>query len=146
VARPRSRNAVPDSIGARLQELFDKVHPADRGSFTADEVAEMTEETAYPAVSASYINALLRGSRDNPTVNTLGALAEVFRVPVGYFFDKQLAEEVQANIALAAAVRDAGIQDLVNRSAKLSPAGRRALAAMITSLQDVENAKNRGDD
>lgn len=144
MARPRSTNFVPDSIAARLHELFNKVHPADRGPFTADEVAELTKKTAYPAVSPSYINQLLRGTRDNPTVNTLGALAEVFHVPVGYFFNKDVAEEVQANIALTAAVRDSGIQDLVNRSVKMSPAGRRSLAAMITAIQELENAKTHG--
>lgn len=139
MARPRRKAAPPGSVGDRLRELMDKVHPADRGPFDVQEIAEMTKSTQYPPISASYVDALLRGERDNPTVNTIQALAAVFHVPAAYFFDDTTAEEVQANIALTIAVRDSGMADLVNRSAKLSPAGRRALAGMITSLQNLED-------
>ncbi|WP_432522991.1 helix-turn-helix domain-containing protein [Kineococcus sp. SYSU DK006] len=76
---------VEGSIAARLEYLFRVVHPQGRGPLTAQEVADKTLENGHP-VTASYITQLRRGSKSNPTVDSLRALAEVFNVPVGYFF------------------------------------------------------------
>ena len=71
------------TLAQRLQYLFrTRLHPDEYREYTVDEVAA-TFRT--PGARANIYN-ILSGKNDNPRRYTLIALAEFFRVPVGFFF------------------------------------------------------------
>lgn len=75
------------TLAARIDHLIATVHPAGRGPYSYQEVADGIRAQGGPTISAQYLNQLHRGRRDNPTKQHLEALARYFGVPVGYFFD-----------------------------------------------------------
>jgi transcriptional regulator with XRE-family HTH domain len=93
-----------------------------------------------------------RGTRDNPTMQHLAALAGFFGVSPAYFFDDEIAAGTDAKLSeVVAALREAGIeesrwQDLQDtgvkrvavRAAGLSPQGLRAAEAILHNLRATE--------
>lgn len=129
-----------DPIADRIERLFATVHPPDRGPYKSHEVAEMTQRTPHP-LSAPYVRQLRAGRRINPTVGSLRALAEVFGVPLVYFFDDREAERFDADLALAQALASAGVEAMAEGPvATLSAASKKALAEIIKQMQAVDEA------
>ena len=81
---------------------------------------------------------LRTGRRANPSVPLLQALARYFKVPVAYFLDEAVADELSSQLRLLSAIRDSDIQQLALRSHGLSPESRAALAALIERLRAAE--------
>lgn len=135
----RSEPLPEGSIAARLAYLMDIAHPPDRGPYLPDEVAEMTQRTAHP-LTASYVRQLRLGSRTNPTVDSLRVLAEVFGVPITFFFDERDQATLEADIDLAKALTAVDAESLTSSTAALSPASKKALAEIIRQLQAVQEA------
>jgi transcriptional regulator with XRE-family HTH domain len=131
------------TLADRLNRLFATVKPAGRDSFTNQEVAAAT------GLSVSLLRYLRSGERDNPTIQTLEALARFFGVPVAYFYDDQAAgrideqlQKLQAMAALQQALQRDGVQQLATRMGELSDGG----IAAITQLVDLllkENGPRR---
>src|SRR6266542_1671301 len=85
-----------ESFATKLDRLFRMMHPRDRGPYTLEEVVEIMRQRGIATISINYLAALRKGTRDNPTKQQLEGLADVFGVPVGYFFDEddELVEEI----------------------------------------------------
>jgi ESX-1-secreted protein regulator len=133
----------------RLNFLFETVRPrGETREYANSEVAAATD------VSGSYIGYLRKGVRDNPSVDTVQALARFFGVRPSYFVDdEQDAEEaaaVEARLRLRQALTDPGIERLAMRAAEaeLSPAALDAITEMIDQVRRLEQAappkKSRG--
>jgi transcriptional regulator with XRE-family HTH domain len=142
------------TLAEKLDRLFATKHPADRGPFTLREVAEMVtqqelrkQEPGSPPpvkISFSYLSQLRTGTKDNPSFKQLAALAEFFGVSVTYFTGSAPeVDRIDAELALTAAMRDAGVRDLALRASNLTPAGLRALAGVLQGLEDVPGMVNR---
>ncbi|MFF7637292.1 helix-turn-helix domain-containing protein [Kitasatospora sp. NPDC008050] len=89
------------TIAARLDHLFQEIHPAGRGPFSYHEVAQAIRDQAGPdgpTVSHGTLQQIRTGAKTNPTVKTLEAVAAFFGVPVGYFLDDTVAERVDARV------------------------------------------------
>jgi transcriptional regulator with XRE-family HTH domain len=134
-------------LTARLNYLFATVRPADEErEFTNSEVAAET------GVSASYIGYLRKGVRDNPSVDTVQALARFFGVRPSYLVDDELDEaqvaEIEAQLRLVRALRNPAIKRLAMRAAEadLSPTALDTITAMIDEVRKLEqaSARNRG--
>lgn len=143
--RPSRRRTLAD----RLNVLFETVRPpGEDREFTNSEVAAAT------AVSGSYIGYLRRGVRDNPSVETVQALARFFGVRPSYLVDDDEDEErtadTEARLRLFRALNDPGIRQLALRAADadLSRAGLEAVTAMIDQVRKLEGeaatARRRG--
>lgn len=126
------------TLAVLIDRLLETVHPAGRGPYTYEEVADGIRAAGGPTISAQYLNQLHRGRRDNPTKQHLEALAAFFGVPVAYFFDEQQAELVDEEIALLKVIRDAEVKDLALRTLELGPEARRSVAAVIEELGRFE--------
>jgi transcriptional regulator with XRE-family HTH domain len=125
------------TLAEKVDHLFHEIRPA-RGEYSNEHVANAIREAGGPTISATYIWQLRKGIRDNPTKKHLEALSGFFGVPVSYFFDDTLAERVDAELGLLAALRDSSIRQIALRAQDLSPASRQAIAAMVEQARRVE--------
>src|SRR5213595_4204669 len=108
------------TFAERLDHLFKEVHPPNRGPYTYAEVAQAILEASGgdgTVISASGIQQLRTGTRANPKMGTIKALADFFGVPASYFFDDEVAERTKAEITLVTAMRDQKVARVALRSA-----------------------------
>src|SRR5438093_3277208 len=99
----------PRTVGEKLEHLFRTVRRPDRREYSNEEVASAILGEQGETISSSYIWYLRTGQRDNPTFKHINALARFFGVPPAYFFDDDTTERVEAELALLAAMKDAGV-------------------------------------
>ncbi|BCY13436.1 hypothetical protein L3i22_085240 [Actinoplanes sp. L3-i22] len=103
-------------ISRRLKHLYETVP-----GFTDDRVSRDLATRGLP-VSPQYIQQLRTGVRNNPTVNVLYGIAEVFGVPSTYLIaDDDEAKRVEDQLALLAVLKKAGVTALALRAASLGP-------------------------
>jgi hypothetical protein len=107
------------TFGQRLDHLFKTVHPAERGEYSYHEVVAGIAARGGPTISASYVWQLRKGQRDNPTHRHIAALSEFFSVPPAYFFDDVLARQVDRDLEVRMALKNAGVRRMAFRSAGL---------------------------
>lgn len=130
------------SLAEKIDRLLTTVHPAARGPYTYAEVEKELKERGGATISATYLWQLHKGERDNPTKKHLEAIAAFFGVPPAYFFDDELADRVEAELADLAALRDAGVRSLAQRAAGLPPQGREAVRQMIEAMHGMSNGNS----
>lgn len=126
------------SLAERLEHLFRTVHPASRGEYSSEEVANAIAERGGATISATYIWMLRKGTRDNPTKKHIEALSDFFGVAPAYFFDDEAAARIESELAVVAALRDAAVHRVALRAAGLSPESLAALAEMIDRVRTLE--------
>ncbi len=73
-------------FAARLNKLFETVHPPGRKPHTNAEVAAALTASGHP-ISKPYLSQLRSGQRTNPSDETVAALAKFFKVKPDYFFN-----------------------------------------------------------
>ncbi|MGN9810348.1 XRE family transcriptional regulator [Micromonospora sp. BQ11] len=123
------------TLADRLNHLFEVVRPAGRDRpYSNPEVARAVSARGEVQISAQYLWALRNGSRDNPTVKQIDALAAFFGVPPAYFLSDERAADIDEQLALLAAVRDADVREIMRRSSTLSGPDRLAVLRIIKSL------------
>jgi transcriptional regulator with XRE-family HTH domain len=127
----------PGFLAERLNCLFETVHPPGRAPYSNEEVARAVREQGGD-ISRAYLSYLRNGERANPTFQHLQALARFFGVTPAYFFDDDVAAEVNAQLDLVVSLRDAGVRAVALRAAGLSPRGLQALAAIIEEVRSLE--------
>jgi transcriptional regulator with XRE-family HTH domain len=126
------------TFAARLDHLFRTVHPQGRGEYSYREVAKAIDDRHGPTtISASYLNQLRTGVKDNPTKRHIEALATFFGVPAAYFFDDGAASRIDAELDLLAALRDSGVRQIAMRAAGLPPQGLESVRQMIELARSV---------
>jgi transcriptional regulator with XRE-family HTH domain len=127
----------------RLNHLFATVRAPSGREYTNAEAALATD------VSATYIGYLRRGTRDNPSVETVRGLARFFGVRPSYLVDDEPdgddTAKPQLYGRLAEALRNPAVSRLAMRAAQadLSPAAIDAIAAMIDEVEKLEQAAAR---
>ncbi|GGX81625.1 helix-turn-helix domain-containing protein [Streptomyces anandii] len=135
----------PQTLAGKLNHLFRTVVPAGRGPYSVEEVAKTITDTGVP-ISGSYIWLLRKGQRDNPTLRHLTALARFFGVPPAYFFDDSVTTDVNAELALLTALRDAGVKEVALRAAGVSPRSLASIREVIDRVRELEGLPNDGPD
>jgi transcriptional regulator with XRE-family HTH domain len=130
-------------FAARLNHLFAVVPgPSGRSPWTNDEAAaEMA--TRGVSMSAAYLSQLRTGKRDNPSARHVAAIADLFGVPMEYFFDADAAAKIDADLRLLTAVRDAGVQSIALRAQGLSPQSLSSIADMIEHIRRLEQVPDQ---
>ncbi|WP_250031728.1 helix-turn-helix domain-containing protein [Paractinoplanes maris] len=133
------------TLAEKLRYLLETVKSERGDSFTNAEVAAGT------GLSPSYIGYLIRGERDNPTLQNAEALAKFFGVPVVYFtadddaaerIDQQL-ERLRSMLKLKRAMQRADVEQLATRMLNLSSNGVEAIAHLVELLIDKERDTTR---
>lgn len=125
------------SLADRLNHLFAMVHPADRGPYSNEEVAQAIRHDGGE-ISRAYIAYLRNGERTNPTMQHLEALAAFFGVKPSYFFDEDSATSTDAELDLLLAIRDSGVRTIALRAAGLSPQSIKTVTDIIERVRDLE--------
>jgi transcriptional regulator with XRE-family HTH domain len=137
---------------ARLDHLFRTVRAPDGGEYTYRQVAAGIEGLVGYKTSSSYLQELRAGLRISPSMKHLHGLCAFFGVPIAYFFDEDLAARVDAQLELAASLRDPYVRELAVQAAGLSAEALQAItqivrhARRIEGLVDVGNGAGGPDD
>ena len=80
-ARPLRR-----TLADKVNWLIDRAHPAGRGPYTNNEVAELIEKTTGEQISYTQIWKLANGQAQNPQMRLIEAIAKTFGVPAAFFW------------------------------------------------------------
>jgi transcriptional regulator with XRE-family HTH domain len=123
---------------ARLDHLFQTFRAADGGEYTYRQVADGIEQRVGYRTSASYLQVLRTGVRINPSIKHLHGLCAFFGVPIEYFFDEDLARQLDAQLKLAASLRDPAVRGLATRAAGLSAEALDSLTRMVEHVRRLE--------
>ncbi|MER6668279.1 helix-turn-helix domain-containing protein [Amycolatopsis japonica] len=86
------------SLAEKLDHLFAHVTRRNGGEFTYEEVASAITAEGV-TISQSYVWQLRKGKKDNPTLKHLQGLADFFGVPVTYFFNEDVSDRVDRQLA-----------------------------------------------
>ncbi|MEV0155146.1 XRE family transcriptional regulator [Micromonospora sp. NPDC050686] len=135
----------PGNLADRLNQLFATVRRPDRREYSNEEVASAILQRQGVTVSASYLWYLRTGQRDNPTVRHLNALAAFFGVPTAYFVDDEAARRVDAELAVATAMRDVGVRTVALRANGLSAESLETIRDVIDRVRQLEGLPPTGD-
>ena len=123
------------TLADKVNWLIDRAHPAGRGPYTNNEVADLIEKTTGEQISYTQIWKLRNGQAQNPQMRLIEAMARTFGVPAAFFFpefDEKQAGLLQQQVELLAMIRDADIDAFELRTILgLSPQARKAITDLI---------------
>lgn len=128
----------PD-FAAKLQKLFDIVRKPNEPPMSNQTAVEKIKEKTGVAISATYMWQLRNGSRTNPTVQHVRAIAKFFGVPTSYLVDNDSDDRIEAQLGLLVNLRDSGVRDLAARASGLTPDALRGMVAMLDAARKVEH-------
>ncbi len=130
-------------LADRLNHLFSTVPRPDRKGLWTNDQASTALAAAGTYMSAAYISQMRSGKRNNPSARNLAAIAELFAVPLDYFFNPEIAAKIDADLQLLVAVRDSGVQGVALRARGLSAESLAGLAGIIDQVRKLERLPER---
>ncbi|OLZ66460.1 hypothetical protein AV521_28375 [Streptomyces sp. IMTB 2501] len=133
-------------LGDRLGGLIAALYPDEHKRPGYTRLARMIRESTGGTISATYLWELVTGRKRNVTLEQLGVLAEFFGVPLEYFVNDEVSRRITAQLALAAALRDAKVRRLALRAEGLSPGSLDALLTIVNEARRVENLDRAGEE
>lgn len=131
------------TLAEKLDRLFKTAHPRGRGEYSYEEVADGIRRRGEATISASYLWELRTGQKDNPRKKHLEVIADFFGISPAYFFDDAIAERIDAQLELFAALRQANVRELALRVADLSPETIRTIAQLVERARELEGLDER---
>lgn len=136
------------SLADKLNHLFATVVSPRGKPYSSREVAEAIRRDLGVEISLSYIGFLRAGTKTNPTMRHLEALAQFFRVPPAYFFDDQTTDTVDEQLRqlrslrdLQAALDDDQVRIVALKARGLSPASLDHIAQILDHVRSLEQNK-----
>lgn len=129
------------TLAEKLEHLFATIHPRDRGEYSLQEVCDGVREQGGPGMTTNYLWQLRSGLRDNPSKAHLEALGRFFGIDPKYFLDSDVADQIDRELDLIVAMRDAGIRNLALRASRLTPEG---LQVALNIVEQVAQLETRG--
>jgi len=131
-----------ETLADKISWLMEHANPSGRGPLSAQDVSYLLLEVAGEKYSANAVWRLKTGEQENPGYRVIRALAKVFGVEPGFFFDDYDEEKlglVKEQVELLALVRDAKITSVQFRALmKMDPEGREVFADMIRRVAIAE--------
>lgn len=125
-------------LADRLNKLFETMRKAGAPPLSnAAAAAAITRKTGV-SISPAYLWQLRNGTKTNPTVAHLRAIADFFGVPPSYLIDRGTDPAIDAQLNLLQALRDNGVRDLAARASGLTPQALNSLAAIVDHLRELE--------
>ena len=135
------------TLADKVNWLIERAHPAGRGPYSNNEVAELIKGVTGEEVSYTTIWKLRNGQAKNPQMRVIEALAKTFGVPPAFFFDdydEKQAGLLQEQVELLALIRDAHINTAQLRTIlSLSDEARQAVADLIEITARNETRRQR---
>jgi transcriptional regulator with XRE-family HTH domain len=148
VAAGEKSTPVLRTLADKVNWLIDRAHPAGRGPFSNNEVADLITKTTGEEISYTTIWKLRNGQAQNPQKRLIEALARTFGVPPAFFFDDydEQASLLQDQVELLALVRDARISSAQLRAIlELSPQARQAIIDLVQATARDDTRRHRSD-
>jgi transcriptional regulator with XRE-family HTH domain len=125
------------TFSARLNRLFDTVYPPGRGPHTSAEVIAALKSEGI-TMSAPYLSQLRSGNRTNPSLATMAALANFFRIKSAYFTDDDYYAKLDKELSWLSTMRDEGVRRIAVRSFGLSAQAQQNLVDRVDELRRAE--------
>ena len=133
-----SESAELSELSIKLNKLFDTMRkPSDPPLSNAAAAEAITRKTGV-SISSAYLWQLRTGVKTNPTVTHLRAIAQFFGVSPSYLVDPGIDPDIDAQLNLLQAMRDAGVRDLAMRASGLTPQALNSLRAMVDHARQLE--------
>ncbi|HWI00204.1 MAG TPA: hypothetical protein VNT27_07720, partial [Propionibacteriaceae bacterium] len=130
-------------LADKLNHLFATVPaPTRSGLYSNDSAAHALGERGM-VVSGVHISHLRSGRRDNPSARLLAALAELFGVPIGYFFDPTMENRINAELDALTALQDSRAKSLMLRAQGVSPESMDHLEGLLERIRQIEGLDER---
>lgn len=123
-----------EDFAAKLNRLFEERMKPDGSRYTQAEVVEASNG----ALTRVSLWRLRTGQAANPSYQTVQALARVFGVTPGYFFEEG---KKNASESYKVQKRDALVDKIAMRSAQLDEDGKQAVLYMIESITKSRRRK-----
>jgi transcriptional regulator with XRE-family HTH domain len=135
-----SENAPAElsELSVKLNKLFDIMRKPSQPPLSNAAAAEAIEAKTGVSISSAYLWQLRNGMKTNPTVAHLRAIAQFFGVAPSYLVDPGIDPDIDAQLNLLEAMRDAGVRDLAMRASGLTPQALNSLAAMVDHARQLE--------
>lgn len=133
---------VPN-LAANLNYLFETV-PQENGSLytnTAVEREIFDRTQGVVRVSASYIGQMRSGREKNPTASKLRELSITFGVPVDFWWQPNVTQEVKDQFSTLVAAREAKLRGIMARAHGVSDEG---LSGLLTILDGIRASEATG--
>lgn len=125
-------------LATKLNHLFSTVPaPTRSGLYSNDSAANALADRGV-TVSGVHISHLRSGRRDNPSARLLAALAELFGVPIGYFFDDTMENRINDELDALSALKDSRAKSLMLRAQGVSPQSMEHLEAILERIRQIE--------
>jgi transcriptional regulator with XRE-family HTH domain len=129
-------------LAEKLNHLFATVPaPTKSGLYSNDSAAQALGERGV-TVSGVHISHLRSGRRNNPSARLLAALAELFGVPIGYFFDPTMENRINSNLEALAALQDSRAKSLMLRAQGVSAESMEHLEGLLDRIRQIEGLKD----
>lgn len=128
-------------LAPRLNALFERV-PQQAGSAQLHGNASAAKALAEMGVQVTpnHLGLLRSGRRDNPSARLLGALADLFDVPVTYFFSAEVADKIIADLDLLASLRDTEVRAILARATGTNDAANSDLVGLLRQIRRLEDS------
>jgi transcriptional regulator with XRE-family HTH domain len=140
-----AKGTKSDGLAKTLTQLFELFpNPETKRPFTFEEAAEHInrragelpdeDERRTRTISSTYVWQLTRGKRNNPTVGHLTSLADLFNISLSQLIDAIGADDntqAREDLQLIAAMRQAGVLEIMHRVRGLPEDSRRTLLAVL---------------
>ncbi len=137
-----SKHEWKKTLAERLEYLFETVPGSGPGGkLTLQEVVDGIRARGSEPISTTLLWELREGVKDNPRMRHLEALADFFDVPVGYFFDEEVARRVEADLRLLSVMRNNDVRRIAFRASELSPEALNNIADMIEGVSMLEKRR-----
>jgi transcriptional regulator with XRE-family HTH domain len=131
------------SFADRLTRLIATVHPPDRKPYSYREIAQGVADMTGVSMSATHVQQLAVGARRDPKRSHIQALCQFFGVPVTYFFDDEVAEQIDRQVDDVVAWRDTEARAMAQRAMQLSPRDRDTVSALMDQLTSYDADRQR---
>ncbi len=126
-------------LAGKLNHLFATVPgPGRSGRYSNDTAAAALAERYGITVSGVHLSHLRAGRRDNPSARLLAALADLFGVPIGYFFDSTVEDTINVDLEALSAIKDDRIRRLMQRAHGVSPRSLEHLDGILDQIRILE--------
>jgi transcriptional regulator with XRE-family HTH domain len=132
--------ASTPALAAIIDKLFTTIRRPNGDEHSRQEVAEwctkwLLERGEGGTFSKEYMRQLRNGTKANPTKRHLEALAAFFDVDPAIFLDSGKSKQIQRDLELAVAIRDADVLALALHAASLTPNEQKKVMAFMQSLK-----------
>ncbi len=124
------------TLAERIERLFQTVHPGQARPYAIRKVAdEINSAAGEKVISHGYLWQLRKGTKTNPSITQIAALAGFFGVPPSYFLPDPGGD--QPDPATRLAMSDAAVREITLRAHGLPEHALRALAEMADNARTL---------